>query len=384
MRVRPLILGLLVLTVLTGSVVVADSRLSSSPTPTVVHPRPPALSRVEPPFVRTVQVDGRPVPVLGLGTVGDALRLAGADLMAGRLVGVVTHRGLGSDHKPGHALLDGVAVPLETPIATGSVITRVSGADAVEPVETVDLAVPSVLPTLLYVGGAPGVARVVRGKVSHEVLSSRVLRTGASARLVVRGAVALTFDDGPDPTWTPQVLALLARAHVHATFCLVGRLAAAHPELVKAILAGGHSLCNHTWDHDEQLPSRSASAIRSNLARASTAIKAAGGRAPLLFRAPGGNWSPAVEAEARAQHMAPLKWTVDPRDWSRPGTSAILANVFGHLRPGGVILLHDGGGNRAQTLAALPVLLRQLPTEGFRFVVPPTSGPARGLLVTIS
>ena len=137
MRVRPLILGLLVLTVLTGSVVVADSRLSSSPTPTVVHPRPPALSWVEPPFVRTVQVDGRSVPVLGLGTVGDALRLAGADLMAGRLVGVVTHRGLGSDHKPGHALLDGVAVPLETPIARGSVITRVSGADAVEPVETV-------------------------------------------------------------------------------------------------------------------------------------------------------------------------------------------------------------------------------------------------------
>ena len=87
----------------------------------------------------------------------------------------------------------------------------------------------------------------------------------------------------------------------------------------------------------------------------------------------GGNWSPAIEAAARTQHMTPLKWTVDPRDWSRPGVNTILTTVYAELRPGGVILCHDGGGNRTQTVAALKILLARLPAMGYHFVVPPAA-----------
>jgi len=193
----------------------------------------------------------------------------------------------------------------------------------------------------------------------------------SSSRMPER-TIALTFDDGPDPTWTPQVLALLAKAKVHATFCLIGRNAAKYPALVRAIVAGGHTLCDHTWDHDEDLKVRPAGEIALDISRGADAIKAAAGVAPTFFRAPGGNWSPAIEAEARRQHMTPLKWTVDPRDWSRPGEATILATIWQELRPGGVILMHDGGGDRSETVAALAVLLTRLPAMGYHFVTPPS------------
>src|SRR3954469_4713582 len=104
--------------------------------------------------------------------------------------------------------------------------------------------------------------------------------------------VALTFDDGPDPTWTPRVLAVLARAGVNATFCLIGRQAAADPALVRRIVEAGHTLCDHTWDHDLDLRARSPARIRADIVSAYDAIIDAGGVAPVFFRAPGGNWSP--------------------------------------------------------------------------------------------
>ena len=103
----------------------------------------------------------------------------------------------------------------------------------------------------------------------------------------------------------------------------------------------------------------------------SPAARNASGVVPRFFRAPGGSWSPTVEAQARRLHLVPLKWNVDPRDWSRPGKIAILSTVYEQIRPGSVILLHDGGGDRAQTLAALQVLLKRLPAMGYRFVLPP-------------
>jgi len=184
--------------------------------------------------------------------------------------------------------------------------------------------------------------------------------------------VALTFDDGPDPTWTPRVLRLLAAAHVHATFCLIGWEAAAYPKLVRAIVRGGHALCDHTWDHDLQLAKRKPTRIRADMTRAYDAVvRASGGVLPSFFRAPGGGFSPYVDSEARRLGMTPLGWNVDPRDWTRPGVASILATVRAQLHNGGVMLLHDGGGDRSQTLSALAVLLQRLPAMGFRFVLPP-------------
>jgi len=96
-------------------------------------------------------------------------------------------------------------------------------------------------------------------------------------------------------------------------------------------------------------------------------LAASGGIHPRFFRAPGGRWSIPMEAEVRAQHMTALKWTVDPRDWSRPGSRQITAAVMSQLRPGGVVLMHDGGGDRSQTVDALRRLIKVLRGAGYYF-----------------
>jgi peptidoglycan/xylan/chitin deacetylase (PgdA/CDA1 family) len=300
------------------------------------------------------------------------LTAAHVTVPAGRVLAFASHRPLGSDGHPGHVLVNGDPATPATPLSAGDVVSVVAGADRVEPTRTATIEMPAPNPSNLYVGGTAGRAVVRVGTRSGEHVITKVLTEPRSGHLVSPGAVALTFDDGPNPTWTPQVLDLLAKAHVHATFCLIGKQAAAYPQLVRAIVAGGHTLCDHTWDHDQQLPSRPAGQIALNISQGAAAIRKAAGVAPVFFRAPGGNWSATVEAAARAQHMTPLKWTVDPRDWSRPGVAAILTTVYADLRPGGVILMHDGGGDRAESVAALKVLLTRLPAMGYHFIVPPT------------
>lgn len=183
-------------------------------------------------------------------------------------------------------------------------------------------------------------------------------------------AVALSFDDGPDPRWTPQILALLRANHVHATFCMIGRQARAHPELVRQVVAGGNALCDHTWDHDEHLPAAPPAHVAWEIGSADDAIQvASGGVRPRYFRAPGGNWSPVEFAAAGARGMHPLAWSVDPRDWARPGTAHILQAVLA-ARAGDIVLCHDGGGDRAQTVQALRYALPVLRQRGFEFVLP--------------
>lgn len=184
--------------------------------------------------------------------------------------------------------------------------------------------------------------------------------------------VALTFDDGPDPTYTPQILAMLRAFHVKATFCVIGQNVAAHPELVRAIAADGHTLCNHSWDHDLNLGSRSPAVIRADLTRTSAAIRgAAPGAAVKYFRQPGGNWTPAVVAVARQLGMSSLDWEVDPRDWSMPGSASIIATVTSQTEAGSIVLMHDGGGNRQGSVNALRTIIPEL-TSRFQLTAMPT------------
>ncbi|MFG2103158.1 polysaccharide deacetylase family protein [Micromonospora echinaurantiaca] len=173
--------------------------------------------------------------------------------------------------------------------------------------------------------------------------------------------VTLTFDDGPDPQYTPQVLDALREYGVRATFCVVGENAQAHPELIRAILAEGHTLCNHSWDHDVSLGSRSPERIRADLLRTSDAIRAAAPDAPIAYyRQPGGAWTWPVVSTARKLGMTPLHWTVDPSDWQAPGAGPIAATVVGQVGPGSVVLLHDAGGDRQGTVDALYRILPEL------------------------
>jgi peptidoglycan/xylan/chitin deacetylase (PgdA/CDA1 family) len=180
-------------------------------------------------------------------------------------------------------------------------------------------------------------------------------------------SIALTIDDGPHPVWTPRILEVLRANRVSATFSVVGAQAVANPALVRRIVAEGHSLCNHTMSHPQPFSRRTPDQIRVEMTRAQSAIVDAGAEPPRLFRAPGGDWSPAVLAAAAGLGMTSLGWDVDPRDWARPGTESIRQSL-GRARPGDILLCHDGGGNRAQTVAALQRVLPLLRARGLSFV----------------
>ena len=187
--------------------------------------------------------------------------------------------------------------------------------------------------------------------------------------------VALTFDDGPGP-WTPAVLDVLQQAQVRATFFVVGKSVTAEPEMLRRVLAEGHALGNHTWSH--KIPTAAAGWNRARLAveieRTSQVIFDAAGRKPCLFRPPGG----VVKGADKVSHAAGLSmilWSVDTRDWAnRPASAGNFARLIRKRAAAGlaeehpVILLHDGGGDRAATVAALPGIIEDYRARGYRFV----------------
>jgi peptidoglycan/xylan/chitin deacetylase (PgdA/CDA1 family) len=183
--------------------------------------------------------------------------------------------------------------------------------------------------------------------------------------------IALTVDDGPHPVWTPKVLALLARYDVRATFFVVGRNAAANTDLIASIVDDGHHIANHTFTHPMDLPALTPGQIRAEIERAcDTIVDASGGSQPRLFRAPGGNWSTSVISACTSAGMRPLDWSVDTRDWSRPGVEHIVQTILTKTKPGAIILDHDGGGNRQQTVDALGIALPRLIDAGYHFTQP--------------
>lgn len=189
-----------------------------------------------------------------------------------------------------------------------------------------------------------------------------------------RGLVALTFDDGPDPRWTPQILDVLARKGVPATFFDVGAAVEAHPDLVRAQVEGGHSVGNHTYGHPN-LTALPGWRQRYELWRGSAAVEQATGYRPRLFRAPYGEGASTtsqaggdpVAQEVRAAGMYPVPWQVDSLDYTNPGVDAIVHNVVSGVGAHSIVLMHDAGGNRAETLAALPRIIDELRASGHVF-----------------
>ncbi|MEV7775795.1 polysaccharide deacetylase family protein [Kitasatospora sp. NPDC086791] len=183
--------------------------------------------------------------------------------------------------------------------------------------------------------------------------------------------VALTFDDGPGPA-TGQILDLLAQYHAKATFCEIGQNAAANPAMVKRVLAAGHRLCDHSVHHPQPFAKLPHDRAVSEITAARDMIVQAGGPGTQVgwFRAPGGGFNADNEQITAGLGMSSLGWSVDPRDWSRPGVPAIVSTVQQQLKPGGVILMHDGGGDRSQTVAALKQLLPWLVAQGYTFDFP--------------
>jgi peptidoglycan/xylan/chitin deacetylase (PgdA/CDA1 family) len=180
-------------------------------------------------------------------------------------------------------------------------------------------------------------------------------------RVTGGSAVALTFDDGPHPVYTPKILSVLRANGVRAVFCLVGTEVRKYPHLVARIAREGHTLCNHSWHHEIELGSWPAAKIRDNLLRTNLEIiRAVPGAQVKYFRQPGGKWTPVGVRTARELGMASLGWTVDPRDWEKPPANVISSRVLHQAHPGAVVLMHDAGGDRTGTISACRTLIPAL------------------------
>jgi polysaccharide deacetylase family sporulation protein PdaB len=182
--------------------------------------------------------------------------------------------------------------------------------------------------------------------------------------------IALTFDDGPAQNYTEEVLGVLRRYHIPATFFMLGIWVQRYPDLARAVVAAGDAIGDHTWNHLD-LTQLTASEIRQQLTNTRTIIQKVTGVTAYLFRPPYEAFNRQVLDIAHSLKLSTILWNVDPSDWARPGVSAIVNNILTNTHNGSIILMHDGGGDRSQTVTALPTIIGRLQKRGFTFVTIP-------------
>lgn len=181
--------------------------------------------------------------------------------------------------------------------------------------------------------------------------------------------VALTFDDGPWKSSTPAILRILVQHHALATFFVIGQQVLRDPAIIRQETRDHMEIGNHTFSHIN-LVRHSYRQDLEDMAEASQAITQAAGQPPSLLRTPYGTYNQDVLRAARTLHLHVVmwSWTEDTRDWSNPGVETIVTRVVSHIQPGDIVLFHDGGSDRTETIQALPIILRDLSLRGYRFV----------------
>jgi len=316
----------------------------------------------------------------GSASVADALRAARAAPHDGALLAVVSHRVLDAHHDPATFLVDGHPALRASELESGDTITFADGIDSVESVELRETPLepdgrPAVERTLWRAGHA-GVANSQVGAVSGEVLSSTRILSATAAVPERANVVALTFDDGPNAQWTPQVLQILQDEGVKATFCTVGYATQRYPDLVRLEHDRGHAACDHTLHHPLTLPSKPRATVEDEIFGQADKLEEILHESPHLYRPPGGNLSPLVIEVAHQRGLRVLLWDVDPHDYQRPPAPVILQRILDRVRPGSIILMHDGGGDRSQTVAMLRPLIEALKGRGYSFSTPVDEPPA--------
>lgn len=226
--------------------------------------------------------------------------------------------------------------------------------------------------TRLTVSSGAVYGRDGEGAAGADGSAALIARLSRAGRYLTRGpddqpAVALTFDDGPDPRYTPRVLETLDRYRIPATFFCVGAAARAHPDLLARATDAGHLVANHTWSHP-YLPDLSHEELRWQVEATGSALTAAAGQAaaPGLVRPPYGAYTPDMLGWLAEQDATTVLWDIDTDDWQRPGPDVIAGQAVHGARNGSIVLMHDGGGDRTQTLTALPGIIEGLQDRGFR------------------
>ena len=179
-----------------------------------------------------------------------------------------------------------------------------------------------------------------------------------------RPFVALTFDDGPHPEYTPQLLDILRNEGVRATFYVIGRSVQTYPEIARRIVAEGHEIANHSWSHP-RLTALSASRLKTEMANTSDIIQKVTGRRPTNMRPPYGAVNERVRQSMFKDHgFDVIMWSVDPLDWRRPGAEVVRQRLVDGAKPGGILLAHD---IHPGTIEAMPGTIRDLKAKGFGF-----------------
>ncbi|MDR3600823.1 MAG: polysaccharide deacetylase family protein [Desulfosporosinus sp.] len=174
--------------------------------------------------------------------------------------------------------------------------------------------------------------------------------------------VALTFDDGPDPTDTPDVLDILKEKGVRASFFVLGQAAQSNPYLLKRLVKEGHEIGNHSFNHDYQQRR-----LVQEMNQTDQEVFAATGTHTYFYRPPGGFLSKDQLETIKKNGQVVVLWSVDSKDWSNPGIKQIVNNVIKNVFPGAIILMHDGGYHRIQTVKALGPIIDALRERGYRF-----------------
>jgi cellulose synthase/poly-beta-1,6-N-acetylglucosamine synthase-like glycosyltransferase/peptidoglycan/xylan/chitin deacetylase (PgdA/CDA1 family) len=220
-------------------------------------------------------------------------------------------------------------------------------------------------------GAAPGPAAVVAG--GPVVAPVGGPRGGPVSYQIPPKTAVLSFDDGPDPTWTPKIIAVLRRYHVPGTFFMIGARVANNPQIVRAVLADGDEIGSHTYTHPN-LATVGAGRENFELTLTQNALAGAAGIHTRLLRMPysstpdaitAADWQASVTAGRDGYLM--VFTSVDTKDWARPGVPPIVRAALPKNGAGAIIMLHDGGGNRDQTLAALPGIITELKARGYQF-----------------
>jgi peptidoglycan-N-acetylglucosamine deacetylase len=342
---------------------------------------PTGRSRVE---VEVVVDHGGVVRTVHLAryvTVEAALNATGVRLVSAHVLTARSHQPIvGRDMAP-TVLLDGSpATPASGLVGRHHHLEVIDAHDTMEPV--VAQAGPAIpappMPRVirrLWHPGAPGVGgHATVGTLSGEIVEADIAVQPSPPTPVTDKVVALTFDDGPWPD-TPQFLQVLQQTGVKATFCMIGRQVVAHPDWVRAVAAAGMTVCNHTVNHNQHLDRAKPEVVQAEIQGGANDLVQVLGTAPKLYRPPGGALSTLIEDDAIQQGQQVMGWNVDPSDYKKPGTDKIIATVMAQVRPGSIILLHDGGGDRSQTLAALPQTIATLTAQGYSFTTPDAISP---------
>jgi peptidoglycan-N-acetylglucosamine deacetylase len=265
----------------------------------------------------------------------------------------------------GSSLSLGLMMPINPKASEAKSETSIKSDSKITPIETtqrIEQLKSAMLRTWQQEAKAKGLAYNVPQRFQGATIAEAKLSQGQKV-------IALTFDDGPWTGSTAKVLDILKKNNIKGTFFIVGQMLKEHPDLGVRIVTEGHVIANHTWTHRYHFMNPQVAAYEvestSDLIYQTTGVKTT------LFRPPGGIMNNGVAAYARNQKYTIVMWSADSVDYSRPPIARLIRNVTRESKPGGIVLMHDGGGNRSHTVEALPQIIDHFRKQGYSFVTIP-------------